>query len=110
MTSFPGRRLPRRGGILGRHRRLLLNIWVLWYCFVLIERLADGATEPPVMDPDMLSPFEQSVFMQMLLLLGVRHAAGMSAVSATWHRHHPAARLPRVIALRWDVGDSVFRP
>lgn len=49
---------------------LLLNIWVLKYCYVLIEHVADGATEPPVMDADMLSPFESRPWMQGALLIG----------------------------------------
>ena len=48
---------------------LLLNTWVLKYCFVLIEHIADGATEPPVMDTDMLSPFELRPWLQGALLV-----------------------------------------
>lgn len=47
----------------------ILNTWVLKYCFVLIEQLADGAQEPPVMDSDMVSPFETRPLMQALLLI-----------------------------------------
>jgi hypothetical protein len=45
-------------GLIGLIGVFMLNIWVLKYCFVMIEQIADGATEPPVMDADMLSPFE----------------------------------------------------
>jgi hypothetical protein len=48
---------------------LLLNIWVLKYCYVLIEHIADGASEPPVMDADMLSPFESRPWMQGALIV-----------------------------------------
>jgi hypothetical protein len=48
----------------------MLNTWVLKYSFVLIERIADGATEPPVMDSEMVSPFEQRPFLQTLILIG----------------------------------------
>ena len=37
-------------------RAWFLQVWVFKYCYVLVEHLADGATEPPVMDTDMLSP------------------------------------------------------
>jgi hypothetical protein len=47
----------------------LLNMWVLKYCYVLIEHLADGAREPPVMDADMLSPFESRPWLQGALLI-----------------------------------------
>jgi hypothetical protein len=48
----------------------LLQLWVFKYCYVLIERLADGASEPPVMDTDMLSPFEIRPWIQAGLVLG----------------------------------------
>ena len=44
---------------------LFLQIWVFKYCYVLVEHLADGATEPPVMSTDMLSPFEIRPWMQL---------------------------------------------
>jgi hypothetical protein len=49
---------------------LLLNTWVLKYCYVLIEQIADGASEPPVMDTDMLSPFESRPWLQGALIAG----------------------------------------
>jgi len=57
-------------GILGMFGAAFLLIWVFKYCYVLIERLADGATEPPVMDTDMLSPFETRPWIQAVLLFG----------------------------------------
>jgi hypothetical protein len=45
-------------GFWGLIAVFMMNTWVLKYCFVMIEQIADGATEPPVMDADMLSPFE----------------------------------------------------
>src|SRR5688572_27843888 len=55
-------------GYFGLYVALLLQIWVLKYCYVLIEHLADGASEPPVMDSDMLSPFETRPWIQSALL------------------------------------------
>lgn len=46
----------------------LLNIWVLKYCFVMTEHIADGATEPPVMDADTISPFEIRPLIQAIVL------------------------------------------
>jgi len=57
-------------GFLGFLASMFLQIWILKYCYVLIERLADGAREPPVMDTDMLSPFEQRPLIQAAWLLG----------------------------------------
>jgi hypothetical protein len=47
-----------------------VQLWVFKYCYVLVERLADGAPEPPVLDTDMLSPFEIRPWIQLGLLAG----------------------------------------
>jgi hypothetical protein len=57
-------------GYFGLYVALLTQIWVLKYCYVLIEHIADGATEPPVMDTDMLSPLEIRPWVQAALLFG----------------------------------------
>jgi pentatricopeptide repeat protein len=56
------------GGILGLFGMFFLQIWMLKYCYVLIEHIADGAAEPPVMSTDMLSPFESRPFVQLGLI------------------------------------------
>jgi hypothetical protein len=45
-----------------------LQLWVFKYCYVLIGHLADGRTDPPVMDTDMLSPNEVRPWIQAALL------------------------------------------
>lgn len=55
--------------ILGIAAQIFLQIWVLKYCYVLVEALADGATEPPVMSSDMLSPFETRPWVQLGLIV-----------------------------------------
>jgi pentatricopeptide repeat protein len=57
-------------GFYGWFAAWFLQVWVLKYCYVLVEHLADGAAEPPVMDTDMLSPFEIRPWVQAALLLG----------------------------------------
>ena len=57
------------GGVFGFFAALLVQIWVLKYCYVIIEHIADGATEPPVMDTDMLSPFETRPWVQLALIV-----------------------------------------
>jgi hypothetical protein len=58
-------------GLLGIIGTLFLQIWMLKYCYVLLEHIADGATEPPVMSTDMLSSFELRPLMQVgLIFLG----------------------------------------
>lgn len=56
------------GGLYGLIASLLIQIWIFKYCYVLIEHLADGAAEPPVMDTDMLSPFEIRPWVQLALV------------------------------------------
>ncbi len=76
---------------------------------MLIERIADGATEPPVMDSDMVSPFEQRPCMQTLLLL--------ASVTLCWKvggdrrrgaGHRAAAHVSGAAALL-GMGDNLFR-
>jgi pentatricopeptide repeat protein len=55
--------------ILGIAAQIFLQIWVLKYCYVVVESLADGATEPPVMSTDMLSPFETRPWVQLGLIV-----------------------------------------
>ena len=57
-------------GFYGSFVALLLQIWIFKYCYVLVERLADGESEPPVMDVDMLSPFESRPWIQAAWLIG----------------------------------------
>ena len=57
------------GSIMGIAAQIFLQIWVLKYCYVLVEALADGATEPPVMSTDMLSPFETRPWVQLGLIV-----------------------------------------
>jgi pentatricopeptide repeat protein len=65
------------GGLYGLFASLLAQIWVVKYCYVLIEHIADGATEPPVMSTDMLSPFEIRPWIQLAIVI-----AGAVACSA----------------------------
>jgi pentatricopeptide repeat protein len=56
-------------GFYGIFASLIVQIWVLKYCYVLIEHLADGAIEPPVMSTDMLSPFELRPWVQLAIVV-----------------------------------------
>jgi hypothetical protein len=58
------------GGLYGLFGVFFLQIWLFKYCFVLVEHLANGAAEPPVMDIDMLSPFEIRPWVQGTILMG----------------------------------------
>jgi pentatricopeptide repeat protein len=56
-------------GFYGMFAQLFLQIWVVKYCYVLIEHIADGQFEPPVMSTDMLSPFETRPWAQLFIVL-----------------------------------------
>jgi hypothetical protein len=49
---------------------LFLQFWIFNYCFALIERIANGIFDPPVLDNDMLSPFEVRPWIQVALIVG----------------------------------------
>jgi len=57
-------------GVYGLFGQLFLQIWVLKYCYVVLEHIADGAQEPPVMSTDMLSPFEVRPWIQLGIVIG----------------------------------------
>jgi len=59
-------------GMFGMLGSAILQIWVVKYGYALIEHIADGATEPPVMTMEMLSPSEVRPWLQVgLIVLGV---------------------------------------
>jgi pentatricopeptide repeat protein len=56
-------------GVYGLIGIMFLQVWVFKYCYVLIEDLANGMTEPPVLSTDMLSPFEIRPWVQAFIIL-----------------------------------------
>ncbi len=97
------------GGLYGLFASVIIQIWILKYCYVLIERLADGAPEPPVMDQDMLSPFESRPWMQVALIVaGVmlcRYVGGNAGIALGVLL---LTLLPASAALL-GMGDNVFQ-
>lgn len=88
---------------------LLLNVWVLKYCYVVLEHVADGATEPPVMDVDMLSPFEMRPWLQgALLAAGVILCLKLGGQTGTVVAIVLLAALPASVALL-GMGENVFQ-
>src|SRR5262245_46641856 len=57
-------------GLYGVFAQLFIQIWIFKYCYSLLEQIADGAYEPPVMSTDMLSPFETRPWVQLAILIG----------------------------------------
>jgi pentatricopeptide repeat protein len=56
-------------GMYGLIGTFFIQVWVFKYCYVLIEHLANGAREPPVMDTDMLSPLEIRPWVQVFIIV-----------------------------------------
>lgn len=57
------------GGLFGLLGFVILQVWVVKYCYALVEHLADGASEPPVMSLEMLSPTELRPWVQVALIV-----------------------------------------
>jgi len=58
------------GGLLGMALALLLLLWLLNYAYVLLEHIANGVREPPVLAVEMLNPLnEQRPLLQLAILL-----------------------------------------
>jgi hypothetical protein len=72
---------------------LFLQFWIFNYCFALIERIANGIFDPPVLDNEMLSPFETRPWIQVGLIVG----GGV----ACWRLGGTAGTLLAVVLVLW---------
>jgi hypothetical protein len=96
-------------GFYGAFAALFLQIWVFKYCYVLVERLADGATEPPVMDTDMLSPFEIRPWVQAAWLIGCGWiSSGLGGTAGVIVGLVLLALLPATVAIL-GFGEALWR-
>ena len=91
-------------GSYGWFAAWFLQVWVFKYCYVLIEQLADGATEPPVMDTDMLSAGEARPWIQAALLV---HRRLDLLLDRRHHGDHARNIAPRAVSS--DRRGSGFR-
>jgi len=58
------------GGLAGLALALLLLLWLFNYAYVLLEHIANGAREPPVLAIEMLNPMnEQRPLLQLAIML-----------------------------------------
>jgi hypothetical protein len=58
------------GGLIGMVLALLLLLWLFNYAYVLLEQIANGASEPPVLAVEMLNPMnEQRPLLQLAIML-----------------------------------------
>lgn len=96
-------------GFFGIFAALLMHVWVFKYCYVLVERLADGADEPPVMDTDMLSPFETRPWIQAAWLVGGGWlSSGLGGNAGIFVGLLMLALLPATVAIL-GVGEAAWR-
>ena len=87
-------------GLYGIIGSLFLHIWMFKYCFVLIEHLADGAPEPPVMSVEMLSPLEIRPAVQLgIVLADVGLCAQVDGAARTALAAVLAALVPAQLAI-----------
>lgn len=55
--------------ILGIFGKVLIQIWMLKYCFVLLDHVSEGRMDAPVMSSETLSPFEVRPWIQLALVV-----------------------------------------
>jgi hypothetical protein len=97
------------GGILGLFGAVILQIWVFKYCYVVLEQVADGAREPPVMSLDMLSPLETRPWMQLALVAGgLLLCQWLGGEQGEWLGFLLLLAFPASVALL-GMGEGVFR-
>lgn len=95
--------------IYGQIISVLVQGWVLKYCYVLLEHIADGAIEPPVMSADMISPTEIRPWVQLaLVVLGVSACMALSGGAQIVLAIALLALLPATIAVL-GVGEPFFQ-
>jgi hypothetical protein len=59
------------GGLLGLPLALLVVSWFFKYGFVLLDQVADGVNEPPVLSYEMLNPANESRPLGLLFVVAV---------------------------------------
>ena len=93
-------------GFLGIPLGLILLSWFSKYSFVLMDRLAEGVVEPPVLSTEMVNPLdEQRPVILLVMLIGIFYG---SSAAAYWVGHRGAlvlmvaiaAILPAVVAVQ----------
>lgn len=62
------------GGLLGLPLALLVISWFFKYGFAVLDQVADGVNEPPVLAVEMLNPANESRPLGLLVVMAVFHA------------------------------------
>jgi hypothetical protein len=102
-----------RAGIVGIPLALIVLSWFSKYSFVLMDHLADGVAEPPVLSIEMVNPLsEQRPMILLLMTIGLFYA---SDAASYWVGERGAlvllvvvaAILPAVVAVQGATGTVV---
>ena len=95
-----------RAGFLGIPLGLILLSWFSKYSFVLMDHVAEGAVEPPVMSAEMVNPLsEQRPVILLMMVIGLYFAANWAS---HWIGDHGSlvllfaagATLPAIVAVQ----------
>lgn len=70
------------GGLLGLPLALIVVSWFCKYGFALLDRVADGVNEPPVLSYEMVNPVNESRPLGLLVVVAVFF--GATAVLGRW--------------------------
>ncbi|HEV8332492.1 MAG TPA: hypothetical protein VGQ22_13790 [Steroidobacteraceae bacterium] len=99
-----------KAGLFGLALGLILLSWFTKYAFVLMDQLAEGVTEPPVLSIEMVNPVsEQRPMVMLLLTIGLfysSNAAGywIGKPGALVLMIAVAAILPAIVAVQGATG------
>ncbi len=102
-----------KAGFFGIPLGLILLSWFTKYSFVLMDHLADGVVEPPVLSIEMVNPLtEQRPLILLLMTIGLFYASDAASYwvgesGALALRIAAAAILPAVVAVQGATGTVV---
>jgi hypothetical protein len=96
-------------GVYGMVGTTILQLWVVKYGYALVEQISDGATEPPVMSLEMLSPGEIRPWVQVgLVAAGVLACRAIGGDAGVLLAAMLAALLPASMAVL-GVGEAYYQ-
>jgi hypothetical protein len=99
-----------KAGLIGIPLGLILLSWFSKYSFVLMDRLAEGVAEPPVLSTEMVNPLdEQRPMILLLMAIGLFYASDAASYwignrGALVLRFAVGALLPAVVAVQGATG------
>jgi hypothetical protein len=77
------------GGLLGLPLALIVTSWFFKYGFALLDQVADGVQEPPVLSYEMVNPINEPRPLGLLLVVGIFYA--VTGMLGRWLDAEPIA-------------------